>query len=231
MLAHASRNASRYDQQNLFACVWSILSIMKLSLLLAATVVMLGGLTSCGGISERECVNADWYTTGFNDGRKGYPLDKVELLSEACGEYDVAVDNAEYRDGHAGGIERYCQPQAIYNSAERGGQYYGVCSTNPHAGLLVEAWSQGRELYFFDQQIWQYERELDRIREDLYLACRFEKGCYRNYASTHHYNFYSDRLRFRIIDLRRDRDRLDRRLQARLREIERVIDTSDKAGE
>lgn len=191
--------------------------------------VSLVSLQGCSGISERECVNADWYTTGFNDGRKGYPSEKVDVLSKACGEYDVDINGAEYRDGHAGGIDRYCQPQAIYNSAERGGQYYGVCADKPHAGLLVEAWSQGRELYFLDQQIWRYERELDDIREDLYLACRFERDCYGKYARTHHYSFYIDRIRFRIIELRNDRDRLDRRLQARLREIERTIDADSQS--
>lgn len=181
------------------------------------------GLQGCGGISERECAQADWYTVGFIDGSKGYPVSKVEALTAACGAYEVDVNSAKYREGHSGGLDQYCQPRTIFNLAERGGQYHGVCADRPHAGLLVEAWSHGRELHYKDREIWQTEAELDRLREDLYLACRLDRGCYSQYSRTHHYNFYLDRLRFRIIELRNDRDRLDRRLLARLREIEATI--------
>lgn len=196
------------------------MAFMQRNGLILIPILALAFLSGCNAVSERECLQADWYNTGFADGQKGFPEDRVNEISKACGEYNVGIERERYLTGREAGLGNYCQLRPIFNAGIRGGRYYGVCQDYANAGELVEAWSLGRELYFIDREIYRLEDEIRQIQDDLFYACRLRKDCYYDYANTRGYRYQTDRLRFRILDLQRQRDTARRRADARLRELE-----------
>src|SRR5690606_13231192 len=60
-------------------------------LLLAAGVLL--ALSGCASMTPEECLHADWYEKGMQDGLRGQPRAYVEDHREACGKVGV-VPNA-----------------------------------------------------------------------------------------------------------------------------------------
>ena len=53
-------------------------------------------LSACASISEEECLSADWYSLGVEDGSKGYPLSRIGNYRKDCAEVGVAPDAVLY---------------------------------------------------------------------------------------------------------------------------------------
>jgi outer membrane murein-binding lipoprotein Lpp len=134
-------------------------------------IVSLVMLSGCASLSERECLEGDWFKIGVRDGQRGYRVDRLDTHEQACAKYGVASDEQTYFAGHAEGLLDYCQPQNGYREGFAERDYDFVCPIHMEKAFLRE-YAKGlsdqiRELdYVYDL----LQRDLDHARYDaLYL--------------------------------------------------------------
>lgn len=114
-------------------------------------------LTQCNSLSQQECTSSDWYHLGVNDGNRGASTQRVNQYQQACSDYQLKVDVAQWQQGYQQGLLRYCLPENGYRVGLAGERYYGVCDD----ALFVERYNQGKQQYDIKQR-------LDEINERIY---------------------------------------------------------------
>lgn len=124
---------------------------------LAAVVLLLPG---CATLSEGECLTADWYQIGQQDGRHGFQRARFHKHQKACAEHGVRPDEAAYYAGRLAGLESYCTPASGFNRGRAGDKYTGVCPAEWEPAFLRE-YRRGEELHALDGEIERVEREID----------------------------------------------------------------------
>ena len=76
-------------------------------------------LSACATLSKNECLNADWYHLGTQDGAAGYPQGRLLEHYEACAEYGIRPDDTKYLTGRSDGLVTYCQPANAIREANK----------------------------------------------------------------------------------------------------------------
>jgi len=144
-----------------------------LYILMLLTVAGLGG---CASMSADECAAVDWTTIGFEDGSRGYTADRLGSHRKACAKHGVTPDLAAYQNGHAQGVEAFCQPGRAFSHGVNGGGYNGVCPAHLEPEFL-DAYNAGHQLYSLrsslnaaNSMIYARESELDRVKERIVAA-------------------------------------------------------------
>lgn len=139
----------------------------------AVMVVAVAALSGCAGMSEEDCLVADWRTVGFEDGADGRPVATIGDYREACGRHGVSPDLDSYRSGHAEGVEAYCRPGRGFEVGRRGASYQGVCPAELEPAFL-DAYRSGRHLHELETGVRRIEnaisrnqRERERIKQEL----------------------------------------------------------------
>lgn len=134
-------------------------------------IVTLSMLSGCASLSERQCVEGDWFKIGLRDGQRGYRVDRLDTHQRACAKYGISSDDNAYFEGHAEGLLDYCQPENGYSEGLAERDYAYVCPAHLEKEFLRE-YAKGlsdqiRELdYVYDL----LQRDLDHARYDaLYL--------------------------------------------------------------
>jgi len=122
----------------------------------------LSQLLGCATMNRAECVNADWYLIGLEDGSAGRDLSYIGNHRSACSEYNVTPDIDRYRVGHSEGVKRFCTPERGYQLGLRGGRYPDICPQNLK-GSFKQAWQEGRQLY-------DLRRDIASLRKDIAIA-------------------------------------------------------------
>jgi hypothetical protein len=116
-------------------------------------ILMTGiALSGCAGMSEQQCLVSDWRTVGFEDGAAGRPVSSIGTYRESCAEHGVAPDLTAYREGHAEGVEIFCQPGNAFEVGRRGGNYRGVCPAELEPDFQA-AFGEGRHLYTLEANL------------------------------------------------------------------------------
>ncbi|HSH28018.1 MAG TPA: DUF2799 domain-containing protein [Wenzhouxiangella sp.] len=123
---------------------------------LAAVVLLLPG---CATLSEGECLTADWYQIGQQDGRHGFKRARLHKHQKACAEHGVRPDENAYYAGRLAGLESYCTPSSGFRRGRDGDKYTGVCPPEWEPAFLSE-FRKGEELYGLDQEIKRVERDI-----------------------------------------------------------------------
>ncbi|WP_317932227.1 DUF2799 domain-containing protein [Halioxenophilus sp. WMMB6] len=75
-------------------------------LTLLTTILLV--LTGCATLSEEECLVADWYQIGLEDGSLGRSSQWLAKHRKACAKAGVTPDLAAYEEGHEQGLMRFC---------------------------------------------------------------------------------------------------------------------------
>lgn len=109
------------------------------------TLALLLTLGGCASLSKQECLNADWYTIGLEDGSRGRALGNIGNHRKACARVDVSPDLAEYQAGHQEGLRGYCTPHQGYRLGQSGGQLPSHCPGDLQRPFQ-DAYQAGREL-------------------------------------------------------------------------------------
>lgn len=129
-------------------------------------------LSACSTLSEEECLNADWYLIGLEDGSRGYDVSRIGSHREACAKTRVVPEIDAYRQGLAEGHERYCLPANGYKVGLSGAEYRNVCGA-AQAKEFVSSYQLGRDLYrlretlrVLDQQIYDNRNLIEELDED-----------------------------------------------------------------
>ncbi len=143
----------------------------KSSLIWLAMVVV--SLSGCATMSSDECLTSDWSAIGYEDGSRGYTMDRLSKHRKACAKHGVTPDFTAYQSGRDQGLVEYCQPSRGFRVGSHGGTYNGVCSVNLEADFL-DAYNAGYHLYALranvnraSSSINSKERELKRIDESI----------------------------------------------------------------
>ncbi len=123
-------------------------------------------LSGCASLSAEECLAADWYTIGVEDGARGQPVSRVGAHRKACAEVGVQPDMARYEQGRAFGLQSFCTRERGYAEGESGRSYRGVCP--PHLEpIFMAGYLAGQDRYRIKQDIRRLEQELASVREEV----------------------------------------------------------------
>lgn len=159
-----------------------------------AAILLLPG---CATLSEGECLTADWYQIGQQDGRHGFQRARFHKHQKACAEHGVRPDEAAYYAGRRAGLESYCTPSSGFRRGRDGDNYTGVCPAEWEPAFLSE-YRKGEELYALDQEIERVERDIDAKEAQLDEDDTSDE--------------LADELRQELRDLHRDLRHLSRQL-------------------
>lgn len=133
---------------------------------LPAMLVGLIALSGCASLSAEECLAADWYTIGVEDGSRGQSLSRIGTHRKACAEVGVQPDMVRYNEGRAFGLQSFCTRERGYAEGENGHRYSGVCP--PHLEpMFMQGYLAGQDRYRTKQEIHRLERELVKVREEV----------------------------------------------------------------
>lgn len=134
------------------------------------------GLGGCATMSADECLTVDWSAIGYEDGTRGYTTDRFGSHRKACAKHGVTANLAEYRRGHAQGVEVFCQPGRGFDHGASGAQYNGVCPAVLEDAFL-DAYRAGHKLYTLranvssaNSRIYAKEAELERVEDRISAA-------------------------------------------------------------
>jgi len=134
-----------------------VLPVMLLTLLV---------LSACASLSKEECLAADWYTIGVEDGSKGYQVSRIGAHRKACAEVGVQPDMASYNQGRDFGLQSFCTRERGYSQGENGRSYSGVCPQHLEP-LFMQGYLAGQEVYRTKQNIRRLEKDLAGVRKEV----------------------------------------------------------------
>ena len=135
------------------------------------TLLALFGLSGCATMSGDECLTSDWHAIGFEDGSRGYTMDRLGNHRKACAKHGVTPDFQAYQTGRDEGLGNYCQPSRGFSLGSSGARYNGVCPSHSER-LFLDAYNTGFRLYTLrsnvssaNSAIKSKQYELERIEE------------------------------------------------------------------
>jgi hypothetical protein len=115
-------------------------------------------LSGCATLNKNECLTANWYQIGYEDGARGFPDTRIGSHREACAKHGISPDFRAYLDGHEEGVIRFCTAQNGFAQGKNGYQYAGIC---PPAleGRFLDGYDAGRQIYAVTSAIRSAESE------------------------------------------------------------------------
>mgnify|MGYP001563971797 FL=1 len=120
---------------------------------------------ACATLKKEECLTADWYQIGYEDGAKGYPLSRIGKHRKACAKHGVAPDMAVYEQGRHRGLVEFCTPDGGYRAGLSGRDVGNVCTGELNEPFMA-GYNTGRDIYLLEREVRKEEREQeDRLRE------------------------------------------------------------------
>lgn len=149
------RSATREDRK-------SALGMLVLPLLLVTLLV----LSACASISEEECLAADWYSIGVEDGAKGEPMSRIGAYRKDCAEVGVSPDATKYGEGRTVGLQSFCTYDRGYDEGKKNSGRTSVCPPGQMQGEFMQGYNAGHYIYEVKQNIRGLEREIGAIREE-----------------------------------------------------------------
>jgi len=111
-----------------------------LALAAIVTVAMAGCATTT--MREEKCAGADWYAIGVDDGRAGYPVERIAEHRKACARANVEPDELRYLQGRRAGMAQYCQPDATFDRNHRAAYDVGTLRKEMEANRSAAAWRE-----------------------------------------------------------------------------------------
>ena len=130
---------------------------LLLSVLLATLVA------GCASMNRNECLSANWYAIGLEDGSRGQPLERLGTHRRACAEHAVAPDAERYVAGRNEGLKGFCTYQRGYSEGRAGHANGGVCPAGMAAGFQ-SGYQLGRELYDLNRQLGEVQKQIARSK-------------------------------------------------------------------
>ena len=120
--------------------------------------------TGCAsGLSKDECLLADWYAIGYEDGVQGLSDSHIGKHRKACSKHGVATDFENYQKGWDEGVHRFCRSSNGYRQGRNGREYNGVCPPELEPGFL-DAYNKGHKLYRLESEVRHIARTLESKR-------------------------------------------------------------------
>lgn len=137
-------------------------SAIKLSILVLAFM----GLYGCASMSAEECLTADWYTIGYEDGIHGLSTSHISNRRKACAKHGVSPDLEQYTTGHATGVPLFCVAKNGFSRGSRGSRYPAICSANAFPEFN-KAYNIGLRAHKIQKQINRLQADYNQIDNEL----------------------------------------------------------------
>jgi len=141
------------------------MKIYKQPLIITTILLSLFVLHGCSTLNKNECINANWYQIGFEDGNKGHSMEQISRHRTSCAEHGISVDLNQYRLGREEGLTLYCVPHKGLERGKRGKSYTGVCSQHNETAY-IRAFDYGYYLYDLRTHIKKREHHLSGIQHE-----------------------------------------------------------------
>lgn len=124
--------------------------------------------TGCAStMKQPDCAKADWYTLGFEDGRKGAPETAYSDYQAQCERYAVTPNPAAYSTGRLEGLALYCTPENGLRVGREGETYHGVCPKDVEPAFK-KRYDFGQRFYQLNTQISARLSEVRNTDTELY---------------------------------------------------------------
>ena len=137
---------------------------MRFGLTIIVSAALLNGCAT--GMSQDECLSADWRSLGERDGLAGKEPEHFNERAANCAEFGVSADLAAYKGGRDYGLQTYCAPENGFEIGSRGERYRNVCPANLEAAFLEE-YDLGRELHRVNEQYNDAVEDYEDALQDL----------------------------------------------------------------
>ena len=142
---------------------------------IAAVFTTLAALVTsgCATMNADECAVGDWHAIGYEDGERGYTMERFSSHRKACAKHGITADFRAYQVGRDEGLVQFCQPSRGYQLGESGGAYHGVCDAALEEEFL-DAYRVGHLLYELrssvssvNSKIYYKKNEVERIEDEI----------------------------------------------------------------
>lgn len=120
----------------------------------------------CASLGKDECITADWYAIGLEDGARGRAVERLGDHRRACAKHNVAPNAERYVAGRNEGLKSFCTPERGYSEGRAGHAYAAGCPA-PLAGNFLAAYQRGRELHELNRQLDALEAQIGRSKKAL----------------------------------------------------------------
>lgn len=133
--------------------------------MLASMVMLINGCT----ISKKECLQGDWQTIGYKDGRSGHSADIINSYAKSCAKHGTSPDPVAYTAGFNAGIVLYCTPANGYEQGRRINDYVGSCPADlekPFVAKYLHGLRVTGQALEFDYDRERFELDVLRDRRD-----------------------------------------------------------------
>ncbi len=121
---------------------------IKFLFLISITII----LASCASLNKSECLSSDWQAIGHKDGSNGRDATYSDKHNQACAEFGIKLDAAEYKTGYKAGLVQFCTAEKGYWLGETGQEYKDVCPSEL-ADAYLRGYEKGHYLYRVLQDI------------------------------------------------------------------------------
>src|SRR5205085_7248960 len=163
----ASRaGTSRTRRRRARSCTAARPSMPAPALRTASSLALLLALAGCASMNRNQCLNADWYAIGLEDGARGRAVERLGDHRRACAEYNVAPDTARYVAGRNEGLKSFCTYERGFSEGRAGNPYEAACPA-PGATAFLAGYNRGRELHDLYQRRDEVQREIGRTKAAL----------------------------------------------------------------
>ncbi len=139
---------------------------MLRSAALFCAVIATATLSGCASLSESECLQANWYAIGMEDGAKGKSLSSLGSHRRACADAGVSPDVDQYTAGRDEGLIQYCTAANGLDAGKRGVSYRGVCPADYELEFL-NAYRVGKLIHTVRTEMAANSRAVTRIEKEL----------------------------------------------------------------
>lgn len=126
-------------------------------------------LAGCETMSKEECLSADWFQVGYQDGRDGKERAQIEYIAESCAKANIAPDRERYFYGRDKGLLEYCTPEHGFYLGKNGTSYNRVCPPGT-ASIFEASYNEGRRVYDARQHLKRLEASRHKLEDQLSKA-------------------------------------------------------------
>ena len=130
----------------------------------ASSLALAFFVVGCATLDKEECVNADWYAIGLEDGARGRAVERIGDHRRACAEHNVAPSTDRYMAGRSDGLKSFCTYERGFSEGRAGRAHVAGCTA---ASTFPAAYQRGRELHTLERSLADLEREITRIKTAL----------------------------------------------------------------
>ncbi|NND59876.1 MAG: DUF2799 domain-containing protein [Gammaproteobacteria bacterium] len=178
---------------------------------LALGSILLSGLFLGGcatTMDQAECLTADWYSIGIEDGSRGQTMDRLTRHRKQCSEFGVQPDVQAYQQGRYEGLDYFCTLPNGLEVGKRGQTYHNVCPA---------------EMQYYFLTGYRLGREIHRVRTDMRRNRSQVRNVEEELASAETTAERKGELRYQLRTMEQEFGRLQSRVEYLEQEERRVV--------